>query len=78
MRYALLFSLIVLSGCCGGGNPNCIGFPAPWTWFNDRPADADPDYHPTSYQDAVDHLPKGTCNDTNEDWPGVPKCPVKP
>ena len=77
MRYALLLSLIALTGCCGGGNPDCIGFPAPWLWFNGNPEGAD-DYQPTSYEDAVQHLPKGTCNDTNEDWPGVPKCPAKP
>ena len=30
------------------------------------------------YEDAVHALPNGTCNDRNEDWPGVPKCPAKP
>jgi hypothetical protein len=25
MRYAVLLTLIGLPGCCGGGNPDCIG-----------------------------------------------------
>lgn len=30
------------------------------------------------YEDAVRNLPTATCNDTGEDWSGVPKCPAKP
>ena len=70
MRYVILLTLIGLAGCCGGGNPDCIGFPAPWLWFGED------DHQPTSYENAVQHLPKGSCNDTGEDWPGVPKCPA--
>lgn len=78
MKTTSLLFLVLLAGCCGGNDPNCIGFPAPWLWFNAKPADASADYQPTSYEDAVEHLPKGTCNDTREEWPGVPKCQPKP
>jgi hypothetical protein len=26
---------LFLSGCCFGGNEECIGFPAPWLWVGD-------------------------------------------
>lgn len=54
--------LLCLSACgCNDTQEGC--------WFIGHPFRSE-----TPYEKAVHNLPSGTCNDTNEDWPGVPKC----